>query len=230
MLRIKPTKKSLICLAGVAILLLCAGGFAYYSFSSKLGVLQAEITKKQTKLDHSEEITCRLASVEQQYADAQVQLGQLEKGVSNRTYVPTLLRQIEDLGKSVNMRVVGVRPKVVVNLPPPPPPPSEDGKTEQKKVAPKPPDPYDKLDIDIEVTGKYCDAARFLYKITSFPKIIAVNTVQMTPASSAAGIQVLGSPKLTIKLGTTAFILKEPVRKPEATKDEQTASAGSGQS
>jgi len=229
MLRIRPTKKSLICLAGVAVLLLCAGGFAYYSFSSKLGVLKTEITKKQAKLDNSEQITRRLESVEQEYTDAQVQLGTLEKGVSTRAYVPTLLRQIEELGTSVNMRVVGVRPKIVVEAPPPPPPPSEDGKSEQKKVAPKKPDPYDKLDIDIEVTGKYCDTARFLYKITSFPKIIAVNTVQITPVSSTSEPETLTSPKLSIKLGTTAFILKEAGRKPAA-NDKQTADAGSGRS
>lgn len=229
MFRIRPTKQSLLCLAAVAVLLLCVGGFAYYNFSSKLGKLNTEISKKQERLDNSEGITRRLTRVEQEYTDAQVKLGSLEKGVSTKAYVPTLLRQIEELGKSVDMRVVGIRPKIVVDAPVAAAPPSDGDKDETKKVVRKKPDPYDKLDIEIEVTGKYRDVARFLYKVTSFPKIIAVNTVQITPVGGSSSVEAIGSPELSVKLGTTAFILKEAARKP-AGNDQQTANAASGQS
>ena len=229
MLQIKPTKKSLLCLAAIAVLLLAVGGFAYYSFASRLGKLNVEMSKKQERLDNSEGITRRLTRVEQEYTDAQVKLGSLEKGVSTKAYVPTLLRQIEELGKSVDMRVVGIRPKIVVDAPVAAAPPSDGDKGETKKVVRKKPDPYDKLDIEIEVTGKYRDVARFLYKVTSFPKIIAVNTIQMTPVGSSSSVQTIGSPELSVKLGTTAFILKEAARK-SAGNDKQTANADSGQS
>jgi Tfp pilus assembly protein PilO len=229
MLRIRPTKKSLLCLAAVAVLLLVASGFAYYNFASRLGKLNTQISKKQERLDNSEEITRRLARVEQEYTDAQVRLGTLEKGVSTKSYVPTLLRQIEDLGKSVSMRVVGVRPKVAVAAPVQAPASTDGDKGDKPKVVRKAPDPYDKLNIDIEVTGKYCDVARFLYKVTSFPKIIAVNSVQITPVTGSSSKETIGSPDLSVKLGTTAFILKEPGAK-SGGKDQQTANAGSGQS
>jgi Tfp pilus assembly protein PilO len=209
--------------------MLVAGGFAYYSFASRLGKLNVEISKKQTKLDNSEEITRRLARVEQEYTDAQVKLGALEKGVSTKSYVPTLLRQIEDLGKSVNMRVVGVRPQIAIAAPVQAPASSDGDKGDKPKVVRKKPDPYDKLDIDIEVTGKYCDVARFLYKVTSFPKIIAVNSVQITPVSGSSSKGTIGSPDLSVKLGTTAFIMKDPAAK-SGGRDQQTANAGSGQS
>lgn len=227
MLRIKPTKQSLLCLAAVAVLLLGACGFTYYNFARKLGSLNAEIAKKQQKLDSSEEITRRLARVELEYTDAQVRLGVLEKGVSTKAYVPTLLRQIEDLGKSVNMRVVGVRPKIVVAAAPAPPPTDENGV--KKPVVRKAPDPYEKLDIDIEVSGKYNDVARLLYKITSFPKIIAVNSVQIMPATGQSTITTFGSPALSVKLDTTAFILKDTANKAKS-QEQQTANAGSGRS
>jgi hypothetical protein len=51
------------------------------------------------------------------------------------------------------------------------------------------------------------DALDFLYKLTSFPKIIAVNEVGMDPPTSR--MLTLGSPTLTMTLKVTAFVLKE---------------------
>ena len=51
----------------------------------------------------------------------------------------------------------------------------------------------------LEVQGKYMDALAFIYKLTSFPKIIAVNTVEMSPKADERRMG-LGSPSLTIKI------------------------------
>ena len=205
MLQIKPSKKSLACQAAVAVFLLVIGGFAYWDLAGKHGLLSKQITGKEQRLANSEQITRRLFAVEQDYMNAQAKLGALEHGVSTRSYVPTLLRQIEVLGGSVNMRVVGVRPRIVVEAPPPPA--SSTDEKGVKKIVRAKPDPYNKLDIDIEVKGKYADVMRFVYKITSFPKIIAVNSMQMTPAGGQR--EELASPVLSVRLWTTAFILKE---------------------
>ncbi len=68
------------------------------------------------------------------------------------------------------------------------------------------------------------NALDFLYKLTSFPKIMAVNTVQMDPDNSP-GAAVTGSPKLKIKVNLTAFVFKEatPIKKPV---NNSAASAG----
>lgn len=207
MLQIKPSKKSLICLIAIAGVVLLVGGFGYWNLATKHGALDKQIKGKEQKLASSEEITRRLYAVEQDYLDAQSKLGALEHGVSTKAYVPTLLRQIESLGKGVNTRVSGVRPKIVVEAPPPP---STGADGEKKKVVRKAPEPYDKLDIDIEVRGKYSDVMRFVYKITSFPKIIAVNSMQISPVGGQR--KVIGSPVLSVRLGTTAFVLKEKPR------------------
>jgi len=206
MLQIKPSKKSLACLITVAAVMLVAGGFAYVNLAAKHGVLGKQIRAKEQKLASSEEITRRLFAVEQDYLDAQAKLGALEHGVSTRAYVPTLLKQIEALGKGVNMRVAGVRPKPVSESPPPSSPASS-AEGDKKPVVRKAPEPYDKLDIDIEVRGKYSDVTRFVYEITSFPKIIAVNSMQINPVGGKR--VVAGSPMLSVRLGTTAFVLKE---------------------
>ena len=218
MLQIKPSKKSLACLIAVAAVVLVAGGFAYVNLAARHGVLDKQIRAKEQKLANSEEITRRLFAVEQDYLDAQAKLGALEHGVSTRAYVPTLLRQIEALGKGVNMRVAGVRPKPVIESSPPPSSPASSADGDKKAVVVrKSPDPYDKLDIDIEVRGKYSDVMRFVYEITSFPKIIAVNSMQINPVGGKRVVS--GSPMLSVRLGTTAFVLKETVGN-ESAKDK----------
>ena len=82
MFQIKPSKKSLLCLGVVAILLLLVCSFAYWNLAGRHGVLNKEIVQKEQKLSNSEEIMRRLYAVEQDYLDAQTKLGALEQGVS----------------------------------------------------------------------------------------------------------------------------------------------------
>jgi len=202
MFRIKPSKNALICLVSVAVIMLPVCGFTYRNRACKLHALRLQIESRQEKLANSEQIAKRLSVVEQDYLDAQAKLGVLEQGVSTKAYVPTLLRQIEDLGKSLNLRVAGVRPKAPEVRPFVAATPAG----EKTQAPAKKPDPYDKLDIDIEINGKYWDVVRFLEGITSFPKIIAINSVQMSPMGQLTEV---ASPVLCVRLSTTAFILKE---------------------
>lgn len=220
MLQIKPSKNMLIYLGIVAAVMLLICGFVYCNRSSKLGALEAKITDRRQKLEDSEKTAKQLSNIEQNYMDAQATLGTLEKGVSSKAYVPTLLRQLEELGKIVNLRVVSIRPKSVVEAPIVVN--TEDGK--KKADATPKADPYDKLDIDIEVNGKYWDTVNFIHKITSFPKIIVVKNVQVTPANQSKDL--MGSPMLSVRLNTTAFILKETEEK-AVRKSETRADVGS---
>ena len=202
MFRIRPSKTALIWLASAAVVLLLLCSMTYCKQASKLGSLKSQITEKQGRLADSEQMAKRLSAIEERYLDAKVELDILEQGASTRAYVPTLLRQIEELGKSVNLRVVGVRPKpqkpkVVV---------AQTTDREKQQAAAEKPDPYEKLDIDIEIDGEYWDVVRFTRLITSFPKIITVNSVQMSPTTQ---IKEVKSPVLSVRLNTTAFILKD---------------------
>jgi Tfp pilus assembly protein PilO len=142
----------------------------------------------------------------------------LEKGVSTRAFVPTFLRQLEALGKSVNLEVASVRPKVDA-----PQPVQTDEKGKRKKT---PVEPYTKLNLDIEVNGKYRDVVRFLNQVTSFPKIVAIHDVQLAPTSQMK-MGSLASPVLNVKLNATAFILKEDVRPAKSTPASEATKPGS---
>jgi Tfp pilus assembly protein PilO len=221
MLKLKPSKRTFIALAAIGIALFMSCGFLYFNRAARLHVLQVKMQDKEKQLAESQETVKRLSEVEQECMSNQAKLGLLEKGVSTRAYVPTLLRQLEDMGKSVNLRVVGVRPKA----PEPPKQVSSSSTDEEKKQAEKQKaEPYEKLYVDIEVQGKYWDVVRFIQKITSFPKIVAVRDVQIAPVAPTADNV---SPRLSAKLSSTAFILKETLVQPTADKSSETKSTRS---
>lgn len=212
-------KRMLIGLACCAVLILVAGGFLYCNRAGKLTALQKEQRQKQEQLGNSKKIADRLPAARREFMDAQAQLGFLEQGVSSKIYVPTFLRQIEELGKKNRLKVAAVRPKPAEVKPAPVAKPVDgEGKDAKKTAAVNPPaDPYDKLELDMEVKGKYWDVVRFMYDITSFPKIVAVNDIQISPdGQTDRG----ASPALSIRLNATAFILKQ---EPGAAKDSKSA-------
>jgi Tfp pilus assembly protein PilO len=215
-LPIKPSRNALIGLICAIVFVLAACGFTYYNRASRLHDLQAQIQDKKQKLVDSRKIVEQLSRTEQNYLDAQAKLGTLEQGVSTKAYVPTLLRQLEELGKNVNLKVAGVRPMVASATPAP----ANDKSGKAKKKV----DPYDKLDLDIQVKGKYWDVVRFVYEITSFPKIIEVKDMQISPV--AGDNNALTSPLLAVRLSTTAFILKEPLPVKIGRVETETGMAG----
>ncbi len=198
-------KRTFIGLVLGAVLLLGICAFVYSNRACKLHILHAEVQEKQEKLANSEQIARRLPVAEREYLEATEKLSLLEQGVSTRMYVPTFLRQIEELGKKVNLRVVGVRPQVAQKSPAPARSTSAASKEEVAQVSRRA-EPYDKMDIEIEVNGKYWDIVRFLYEITSFPKIVTVNDIQVNPVGQTSR---LVSPMLVAKVNATAFILKD---------------------
>jgi Tfp pilus assembly protein PilO len=216
---LKSSSKGVTVLIIIAVVIFFGCTLAYLAVAGKLKSTAAEMQAKEKKVTQSKEIAQKLEESKLDYLDAKSQIRFLESSVATSAYVPTLLKQLESLGKSVNLNVIGVRPEVVKEQPGARKLSSgaqaangnveaaseqktqSAGQTVAKAQAP----PYDELNIDIEVEGKYMNALDFLYKLTSFPKIIAVKSVQMDPG----GDQIVSSPVLNIKMSITAYVLKD---------------------
>jgi len=212
-------------MAIVAAVVFLSCGTGYYLASRRVGDRVTEMKAKQKQVDAAQEMAGRLEKSRLTYLDAVSQIRFLESSVSTKAYVPTLLKQFEFLAKSVDLKVVGVRPV---------PKPAEVFESAQKtddepKVKKKaPPKPYDEIAINVEVTGHYMNALDFMYRLTSFPKIIAINTVQMTPANPDGYI---GSPALKVTYNVTAYVLRTGKQKPvkeESARSRSTHAAGQG--
>jgi Tfp pilus assembly protein PilO len=190
---LKPSKQTCAVLGGLMAVTLVAAVGLYIWQSSELAAVEQKVKEKRDEVASGEKIAQRLTQVENDYANMQGQLRYLETSVTAGQYVPTLLKQMEGLAKSVNLKVASVRPA----LEPAPPPPTDKEKRKDWK-----PWPYDKLHVDMEVSGSYWDVARMLYRLTEFPKIMAVQNLQINPQASGGGY----NSTLSVKMKVTGFI------------------------
>ena len=197
----KPAAKRLLyTLMGGAGLVLLGGGGILLGMNSKLTALQTSAQQKDAEVSSGQQIAHRYQATLDNYTQTQDHLKYLESSVSDKSYVPTLLAQIETLAAQTHLTVSAVRPTTPppAAAPAPAPAAGTDGAAASvKKVVPP---PYDTLNVDVDVSGTYADTSMFLYDLTRFPKIISVGSVQMHPgAPSAPGMpsQVVTNLKLT---------------------------------
>lgn len=209
-------KKLMLMLSGGAGLVLLGGGGLLVGLNSELAGRQTLAGQKEAEVGSNEQIAKRYETTMDNYNETQGRIKFLESSVSPKSYVPTLLGQLQSLAASTHLTVTSVRPAA----PPPPAPPAArpaaaDGSAplETKKAAPP---PYDTLGVDVDVTGTYADTATFLYDLTRFPKIVSVIGAQMHPNAAAPGA---AGPTVSTSLKLVAFMFHE---------DETSAPVGPG--
>ena len=205
-------KRVVLALTGGAGLILLGGGGALLGLNSHLAALQTTARQKQAEVDGSEGIAKRYLTTQTAYTETQDRIQCLEASVPPKSYVPTLLGQLQSLAATTHLNVLAVRPAA-------PPPPAAPVPVRPQAAAggdaaasaapapkPPPPPPYDTLDIAVDTTGTYADTAAFLYSLTRFPKIISVTAVQMHPSVSADKANPQAAPMVTTNLKLVAFM------------------------
>lgn len=204
---VKPTRKGRMLLAVLAAagFLTCVG--AYVIASGKLKNADERLQAAEKRVAESKQIAECLAQAESKYSASMAQVSFLEHSVSTRDFIPTLLKQLEQLGRSTNLKVLGVRPRIEPVQPPKPAEPEGAGAQPpgaNTATAPPAKKPYDSITIDIDVEGYYSNLMSFLYRVTSFPKILEVNSVQISPVAQSK----LGKPPLSMQMNVTAYIFQ----------------------
>jgi hypothetical protein len=206
-------KKLMMALMGGAGLVLLGGGGVLVGLNSHLSGLQTTARQKQQEVDGSEGIAKHYLSTQDAYTQTQSRMQCLEASVSPKSYVPTLLGQLQALAATTHLDVQAVRP--AAPAPPVPPAPSHSAAggdaavaSADTKKAPPPP-PYDTMEIDVDTTGTYADTATFLYSLTRFPKIISVTGVQMHPSASTDKANPHAAPAVTTNLKLIAFMFHD---------------------
>jgi Tfp pilus assembly protein PilO len=209
--RLKPDRNSAVLLAAVLLGLLAGGGALFYQQQISLGAVTGKLKEKEKLRDESARLASRLAETEVRFKDDTDRLRFLESSLPSMAYVPTLLKQIEQLGKDTQNVVRGVRPELAPRAAVRPAvrrtdPEAQDGDA-SKAEKPKAPEPYDRLTIQVALTGRYQDYQNFLQRLTQFPKIVAVDKVTLRPKLDNS--RPTASPQLDVDMQLTAFILKE---------------------
>ncbi len=203
----RPSAKRLIpLLLGGAGLILLGGGGVLVGLNSKLTALQTSAQQKDAEVSDSQQIAHRYQATLDDFNGTQARIQYLETSVSDRSYVPTLLAQVQALATQTHLSVAAVRPTASAPVAAPVPAASTDSggvATAAKKALPP---PYDTLDVAVDVSGTYADTSTFLYSLTRFPKIVSVSSVQMHPGPPLTP----GGPSIiTTNLKLTAFMFHD---------------------
>jgi len=214
---IKPTTRMLVIFSIIAGLLFIVTILAYTVGVRRLGAATAQLQEKQKQVENSTRIAKHLVDAQQAYLKVQGELGFLETSVSTYAYVPTLLGQLEELGKKHNLKVISVRPQMEQKSSQASmkrsSEESADGSSSgsgTKKETKEIPKPYDEMKVEIQLEGTYWCMHDFMLSLTRFPKIIAVKALHLSPSKE---VERLVSPELQAKLTLTAFIFKDSAGK-----------------
>lgn len=181
----------------IALAVLVGGiALAYWQYNVMKGA-QEHAAHLESTVPTEEQVQEDLRRTEMELVDYQERLNHLERSVPPEAYVPTMLSELESLGKINAIQVTGVRPV-------PAPVKSKRQQEGEEKQAAK---SYTEVDIDITGVGQYDDVLRFVDALKTFPKIVGVRTVALAPkkdeASRAAGLL-----ECTIRL--RAFVFSKP--------------------
>lgn len=190
-----PNPKFFLMLACASLVL---GGGAIYWQSSQLSEAREGAKGLRNKLRDERATELEVATTTEKVQESQRQLDHLEMGVPELAYIPTLLTELESVGKQNGIAVLGVRPVVKAAEAKKP-----DG-TAPKKQA------YEELNIEVKGRGNYLAVAAFLEALRTFPKIVAVRTVTLSPKSTDHGGAAFGSPSLDATVEIRAFLFAEP--------------------
>lgn len=186
----------------LCIVVFAAGAGAAYWQYSRFSQLQTEVRAAEEQLQQSRSIAQRLEEAQNQFEMLRQKIQHLEMSVSERAYIPTLLKQLENGARARRLKVLSVRPSK--ESPQPKTEQQEEG--DKKETQKKPPEPYEKQTIEVAVQGQFWDVMHFIDDLTRFPKILAVERVQMRPRPRKEATDPF---HIEAQFTFTAFIFRE---------------------
>jgi Tfp pilus assembly protein PilO len=163
---------------------------------------QTQLQAKQQELQEAQQAASQLQQVQEQLLTTQRELQYLERGVSEAAYVPTMLKQFEQTVRQLNLQIVSIRPQA-----PPVKPPTTNPDGSNTGQPQEPPKPYDEQLFEIQLRGKFWDTVRLLKTLETFPKILAVQSLNTQAKATAE--ESTAHPDLETKMVVKAFIFRE---------------------
>ncbi|MCH7945759.1 MAG: type 4a pilus biogenesis protein PilO [Armatimonadetes bacterium] len=188
-----------------ALLLGSGATYAQYSVANKA---TAKIATLEAETPSDEELQKSLADSTRTLAEYRDNVDHLEAGVPDVAYVPTLLKELEEVGERNNIKVIGVRPVAQVFMS------ALDGSIAKKKD-------YEEIEIEIKGRGRYEDVKRFLDDLQEFPKMISVKTVKIEPQREMGDQR---APKVEATVNVVLYVFPFQFAPASKQGDEKTAS------
>lgn len=201
--RIQRTQRLVKTLSiGVLVTLLLSVGSLYLPYQG-ITRINETLEQKRKELEQAQQATSQLRLVQQEYEQTRRELQFLERGVSQYAYIPTMLQQIEQTAKSLNLEISAIRPQQD----------SQQSTQDQKEKAQK---PYEEQLIEISIRGNFWSLMRFLKQLDEYPKILAIQTMQVQSKVQNQLETAPTNPQLEIRTTVRAFIFKNHSPRPNA--------------
>lgn len=171
--------------AFVALALVGVGAF-WYTYAgpaeASLASRRQELAKLRTEIDRGLATVGRLPEFRRQLADLQAQLDRLRVVLPEERDVGDLLRRVQAMATQSNLTILGFTPQAV---------------TTRELHAEWP--------IGLQLQGTYHDLGQFLERVSRFPRIINVNSIEIQARDNpTAGATI------TAECTATTFVLTEP--------------------
>ncbi|MFM7323053.1 MAG: type 4a pilus biogenesis protein PilO [Armatimonadota bacterium] len=213
---IRASVRTAAIMAGIGGLGLAGSGVVYALHTSEAASIAGRIAQKEQEAVTGEETAARLETVRNESLAIESKLRYLEESVTPSLYIPSLLRQVDQMARGMKLEVSALHHTLELT---PTQPPADATDEQKEKFRPL---PYDLDRIDMEIRGDYWTIARFVHRLTKFPKILSVETVSQQPAPGTDGKPGV----LVARLTMTGFVFKADATKGSA----EGAAGGSGDS
>ncbi len=192
-----PNPKTFMLLAIGALFV--GGALTYFAYGN-MGNQEANLAKLKADSKDSKTLQQDLEQSKVELNDSTVKMQHLEQSVPEFAYVPTMLQELEKVGKNSGIEVIGVRP-----MPTPVVAKKEDeGSSSSRRK------PFQALDIEVKGRGKYRSVMNFIDAMSTFPKIVSARTVELTPKSDPDSNETL----LEVTIQLRAFVFSPPAGAP----------------
>lgn len=220
----------LLIIAGVAIL--GGGGLLWSMQSSKISRLDNEY-KGLVQENEALGIELQRKSAEdEKLKSLNAVLRELDSNLADYRYVPTYLRQMQKAALETGNDIMSIRLDTVRPLDPNAGPlkSEEQGKDNgNASPAPKPAPAtasniWQVQSIPLDIQGTYPSVVRFLERLSRFPKLIYVRSINLSPIDGKDG-----SIRVTARLETYAVIAPSQYKKPEDVGETDTVIHGGAQ-
>jgi len=207
-----------------AVCLIGLGATVYRKKGNEVASLQKRLSGERGRLANVREKIDRIPELKGKFERLQAQIEFLEPSLPDAAYIPTFLKQIENLATGTGNDILEIRPKAkqktakttggavkinsetgeVVKS-------TETGKKEENAKGAKdkeaPELPYEFLPIELKMGGTYATAVEFLAALQRFPKMIATNNLSFSPQASQENVYL--SPRLTATVELLAVVAKK---------------------
>lgn len=199
-----------VCILLTLVSLVVGGAAVYWQFTQYTGHTDdVENLKKQ--LRNTDQVKKELQASEEALAASQAKLEHLEKGVPQFAYIPTLMKELETVGLEHGIRVTGVKPA-----------PPKKAKKKDEVTTKKSKKNYEVLSIEVEGRGTFRSVMAFLDALKTFPKIVSVRAVSLSPKNDRDADASINNLEVSIEI--RAFLFAEP-----AVESKLSAQASGGQ-